>query len=570
MPSVLIIEDERLVSEMIGVVLHGAGYETTVVEDGETALARYRESPFDVVLVDILMKPMDGLTVLEKIMALDPGARVAVMTGLPSLERAVRAFRLGAFDFFPKPLAFETLKTSFRKALDRTQHHAVGAPVGDDASAPDLAAGAGTLSAEDALAQILVGDEKPVARARGQAERLLPRDAPVLIEGEAGTGKARLAQWFHSFGPTASGPLVLADLAQASTAELQRNLIGPGDGGKWLRDASGGTLILQHIEDLPLSLQHEVAPLLDSKEADFRLVTTAACSLEGLLDEGTFSEELYFLLGALPLALPPLRETLNDLPKLVQAVARRSHNPHLKPDAIVFTDAFFAALRQYDWPANRRELRQVVTAAVASARVPLIEADALPRRLRPLSEWPSLEVYLAEEQAAYVEAVQQRCGGDRDHMAEILGVDGAGLQAIEAGQLLERSTSGSDTKGSSSELPKRVFLVDHDDVWRPLVARTLRQRGVQVEEFSHALEALLEVEETDAVDEVTLVASHKLPVVDGEGLLAEWIRLGQNGRFIFILDEVQDRERLEALDDCVAGCVGRPAAVSRLPELVCA
>ena len=238
MPSILIVDDLVSVHEMLEAVIEPTGYTTAFATDGEKALARYKTEKFDLVLADVDMKPMDGITLLKELKAYDPSVVVVIQTAYASTESAIAALKLGAFDYLRKPFQIHELLGTLRRGLEfrAQQVRLAEAPAGGNAA--DLAArlpGAGPRW-ERVVAQV-----RKLASVRG----------PVLLAGENGSGKNDVAEVLHAAGGGAPATLVRVDGTLYSEADFRAGLLGDkGEGGEWVRQARGGTLLLQHIERL--------------------------------------------------------------------------------------------------------------------------------------------------------------------------------------------------------------------------------------------------------------------------------------------------------------------------------
>lgn len=416
MPSVLIVDDLVSIHEMLEAVIQPTGFATAFATDGEKALARYKAEKFDLVVADIDMKPMDGITLLKQLRQYDPTAVVIIMTAYASTESAVQALKHGAFDYLQKPFRVDELISTLKRALELRQFHAQRA-----SSAP------AEQRAADSAAR-LVGASSANQKLVSQLRKLAPARNAVLLQGEPGTGKTTVAEILHAGGPAPAAPFVRIDCALSNEADLRNGLLGHnGAGADWVRQASGGTLLLQHLQALPLSLQPELVSVLRNTAHGFRLICTTTVDLEPLVDEGKFNDELFYRVAALPVVLPPLRERTGDIPALAKHFTGKTTNPFFDATLVEFTPDALAVMSAYHWPGNLTELHQVVSKIAATADARVITSKQLPLRLHELKDWPRLSAYLAGQEKQYCEMVLHACRGDKARAAQILGTDVAKL-----------------------------------------------------------------------------------------------------------------------------------------------
>jgi two-component system response regulator HydG len=412
MPAVLIVDDLISIHEMLEAVIQPTGFATSFATDGEKALALYKAEKFEIVLADIDMKPMDGITLLKRLKLYDPGVVVVIMTAYASTESAVQALKFGAFDYLQKPFRVDELISTLRRGIE---FRALQAERSAQAGAP-IQRGA------DVEARLIGASEK-MARFKAQVRKLVATRTPVLLLGENGTGKSTVAEILHAASGAPESSMVRIDCALASAEKLQEGLLGSGGtGGTWVQQAKGGTLFLQHLPSLPLAVQEQLVSVLRNNASNFRLVCSSGEDLERLVEEGRFNEELLYRIASLPLTAPPLRDRSEDIPALVRHCAAQSLNPHLDTKLIEFTEDALAVMSAYHWPGNVTELFQVVSRLAATTPTRVITSQQLPLRLREVKSWPSLEDYLRGQERHYTDQVMQACRGDKVAAAKVLGV----------------------------------------------------------------------------------------------------------------------------------------------------
>jgi two-component system response regulator HydG len=413
MPAVLIVDDLVSIHEMLEAVIQPTGFVTSFATDGEKGLARYKAEKFDLVLADIDMKPMDGITLLKQLKLYDPNAVVIIMTAYASTESAVQALKYGAFDYLQKPFRVDELIATLRRGLEFRKFQAERATVG-------LAPGAKSTDIESRL----IGSSPKLTRLIAQVKKLATVRSPVLLIGENGTGKSAVAEILHAASGSPESAFVRIDCSLSSEVNFREGLLGQsGEGGSWVKQAKGGTLFLQHLQCLNHAVQQELVSVLRNTAHGFRLICTTSEDLEKLVDEGKFHDELFYRVASLPLQSPALRDRIEDVPLLVKHYAGQATNPLFDANLIEFTADALAVMMAYHWPGNLTELYQVVSRIAATTETRVITSQQLPLRLRELKHWPTLAEYMAGQEKQYVDQVLRACRGDKSAAAVVLGVD---------------------------------------------------------------------------------------------------------------------------------------------------
>lgn len=425
MPSVLIVDDLLSIHEMLEAVIQPTGYSTAFATDGEKALARYKTEKYDLVLADIDMKPMDGITLLRQLKAYDPGAVVIIMTAYASTESAVQALKFGAFDYLQKPFRVDDLIATLKRALEyrrfSTEKPAAVAAAAAGSAGP---AASGPVGVEAAVSSRLAGVSAAHKKLVAQLQKLATVRTPVLLQGEPGTGKTTIAEILHTGSAAPHAPLVRIDCSHSTEEELRAGLFGAtGADGKWVTQAHGGTLLLQHIEKLTADIQHKLVGVIRAHAHNFRLICTSCADLERLTEEGHFDDELFYRVASLPLQIPPLRDRPEDIPAIVRHFILLADNPHVDVKLVEFGPDALGTLKAYSWPGNMADLGQIVSKIAASTETRMIGVDQLPLRIKDLGGWPALAEYLALQEKHYIEQVLRACRGDKTQAARVLGVD---------------------------------------------------------------------------------------------------------------------------------------------------
>lgn len=417
MPAVLIVDDLVSIHEMLEAVIQPTGFATSFATDGEKALVRYKADKYDLVLADIDMKPMDGITLLKQLKLYDPNAVVIIMTAYASTESAVQALKYGAFDYLQKPFRVDELIATLRRGLEfrkfQAERAATGGPPG--------------IKAAD-IESRLVGKSAKLLKLVTQVKKLAAVRSPVLLVGENGTGKSAVAEILHAASGTPESAFVRIDCSLSSEKNFRDGLLGQnGEGGAWIKEAKAGTLYLQHLQCLTEAVQKELVSVLRNTAHGFRLICTTSEDLEKLVDEGKFHDELFYRVASLPVGMPALRERTDDIPILVKNYIGQATNPLFDSNLIEFTDDAMSVLLAYPWPGNLTELYQVVSKIAATTETRVITSQQLPLRLRELKLWPPLAEYLAGQEKQYVDMVVHACRNDKAAAAKVLGVDVASL-----------------------------------------------------------------------------------------------------------------------------------------------
>jgi two-component system nitrogen regulation response regulator NtrX len=364
MPSVLIVDDEPNIRRMVGALLASEGYEVREAPDGARGIALALEAEPDVALVDLMMPgELDGMAVLAALRERAPELPVVMMSGRAGLSDAVRATKLGAFNFLEKPLTPEGVLLALASALELRQARRA----------------ARVLRADLGLAGEMVGSSPALRRVREMIARVAPSDARVLITGESGTGKELVAAAIHAGGPRKDRPFVRVNCAAIPRDLVESEMFGHEKGaftGATERRigrfelADKGTLLLDEVGDLGAEAQAKLLRAIESGEiervgggkpirVDVRIVSATNKDLSRAVADGTFREDLFFRLNVIPLAIPPLRERPGDIPELVRHFSF-VHRGRTGQPLTSWTSEALELLATHRWPGNIRELANIV------------------------------------------------------------------------------------------------------------------------------------------------------------------------------------------------------------------
>src|SRR5688500_15639814 len=363
MPSILIVDDEPGVRSALGGVLRDEGYEVDAVDSGEACLDRLARQTYDVVVLDVWLPGMDGLATLARMRERQIDVQVVIISGHGNIESAVRAIKMGAFDFVEKPLTLEKTVLVVRNALRQRT----------------LEAENRALRAKVDAQHTMVGESYAMVKLREQVAMAAPTNGRVLIFGENGTGKELVARNIHQLSRRRAGPFVEVNCAAIPEDLIESELFGHVRGaftgafadrrGK-CEAAHGGSLFLDEIADMSLKTQAKVLRVLQEQvmeavggstriRVDARVLAATNKDLSAEIRAGRFREDLYFRLNVVPIFVPPLRDRQDDIPLLANhfmAMLAREYGRRPK----TFEADAVLALQQYAWPGNVRELRNVI------------------------------------------------------------------------------------------------------------------------------------------------------------------------------------------------------------------
>ncbi len=386
---ILIIDDEKNYLLVLQTLLEDEGYTVTALSDPETALAFLQESEVDVVVTDMKMPHISGLEVLEQIKKHWQHIPVLIMTAFGSIESAVETMKYGAFDYITKPFSNDELLLSIHNAVELAQAHREYQLLQE-------------AMQERFGLHTIIGRSKAISQVKVLVERAAPGRTTVLVTGESGTGKELVARAVHLASPRKDKPFVVVDCAALKGEALEREIFGsetassagaPAIRRGRLEQAEGGTLFLDDLSALPQEIQVKLLRVLQDRkfervggstaiEADVRFVMATASDLAAMVAEGSFREDLFYRVGVVQIAMPPLRERREDIPLLVaNFVAKFTADNDMKQQKSFSTQAL-NYLTGYDWPGNIRQLENVVESCMVLVPGPVIEEENLPPEIR--------------------------------------------------------------------------------------------------------------------------------------------------------------------------------------------
>ena len=460
MPSILIVDDEPGVRSALGGVLRDEGYEADAVDSGEACLERLGSQTYDVVVLDVWLPGMDGLATLARMRERQIDTQVVIISGHSNIESAVRAIKMGAFDFVEKPLSLEktvlVVRNAIRQRTLETENRALRARV--DAQ------------------HTMVGESYAMVKLREQVTMAAPTNGRVLIFGENGTGKELVALNIHQLSRRRAGPFVEVNCAAIPEDLIESELFGHVRGaftgavadrrGKF-ETAHGGTIFLDEIGDMSLKTQAKVLRVLQEQvmeavggssriRVDTRVLAATNKDLTAEIRAGRFRDDLYFRLNVVPIFVPPLRDRQEDIPLLAEhfmAMLAREYGRRPK----TFEADAMIALRQYVWPGNVRELRNVVERLmimVPGERISSRDLSFLDLGLTPGSDVPAGAARLAigtplheardRFERDYIVRALAAQQGNISRTAEMLGIERSNLYRKMRGFSIAPSRRGKD------------------------------------------------------------------------------------------------------------------------------
>jgi DNA-binding NtrC family response regulator len=410
---ILVVDDEKIVRESLFHWFQEEGYQVDTAEDGETALRIFDKNKFDLLLVDMKMPGMSGLELLSKVKEIDKDTIVILITAFASVPTAIKALKDGAYDYVTKPVDPDELEHLVKKALEqkslRVENEQLKGNI-DEIIKPDN----------------LIGESSQMKKIYELIHTVAPTDTTVMIRGESGTGKELVAKAIHINSRRKYFPIIPVNCGALAESILESELFGHEKGaftgaqfkrkGKF-EMADGGTIFLDEIGSVSPKMQVELLRVIESKQfsrvggnqtikSDFRVIIATNESLEDLVKQGKFREDLYYRLNVFSIIIPPLRERTGDIPVLAFYFLNNfcnSMNKNIKnisPEAMEF-------LTKYDWPGNVRELENAIERAVVVGKGDTIKVDDLP-------------FHVSSSQSANLDGDNSMTAMEKKHIARVL------------------------------------------------------------------------------------------------------------------------------------------------------
>ncbi|GAB4342536.1 MAG: sigma-54 dependent transcriptional regulator [Calditrichia bacterium] len=427
--KILIVDDELSVRSSLQEWFLEDGFRVETASSGEEALEKMHGGPYDIVLLDIKMPGMDGITLQKKINKIDPHAIIIIMTAYASVETAVDAIKSGAFDYVTKPFDPDELSNLVRNALkqkDLTEENLQLKETITEMSAADN----------------IIGESPEMKRVFELVNTVAGTDSTVLIRGESGTGKELIARAIHFNSKRRYFPIVTVNCGAIPENLLESELFGHEKGaftgaqyrrkGK-IAQADRGTLFLDEIGDISPKMQVDLLRVLQDKkitplggnkeiEVDFRLICATNRNLEKLVEEGKFREDLYYRINVFTIFLPPLRERRGDILPLARYFIKKYARSMGKPEKKISPEAE-ELLLSYSWPGNVRELENAIERAMVVGKKPQLSEEDLPLYLEQRPNRFNGRLTLADIEKDHIERVLAETEGNITRAASLLGID---------------------------------------------------------------------------------------------------------------------------------------------------
>jgi DNA-binding NtrC family response regulator len=426
----LIVDDERSIREGLAKTLTRMGHDSVAVDNGADAVDEFVRGGFDLVFLDLKMPGIDGMETLVRLKEADPEVIIVMITGYPSIENVLKAFRLGAYDYMPKPFSPQEVRIITARAEERRRLR---------------------FENEQLRRQLkaVKGDRFVISRSPAMREvnalidKVARTDGNVLITGESGTGKEVVARTIWELSPRKEREFVAVDCSMLAEPLLESELFGHVRGAftgahapkRGLFElADGGTFFLDEVGNLSPGTQAKLLRVIQEREfkpvggttsrkVDVRLIAATNADLMGCIRGGRFREDLYYRLAVFPIHLPPLKERPEDIPELVRFFVAKYVGKAMKRFREV-SPAFLAVLSSYDFPGNVRELENIVQRAMVIEDSDVLRPSSLPAYL--LKNQPGEQKRfptLTELERDHVSLVLRACDGHKTQAADILGID---------------------------------------------------------------------------------------------------------------------------------------------------
>jgi DNA-binding NtrC family response regulator len=437
--EILIVDDEVNIRSALVTILEKRGHRVVAVGSGEEAWAFMQHTPVDLLLTDLKLPGMGGIELLRRVKDGAPETEVVVMTAYGSVETAVEAMRLGAYDYVTKPIEKERFPVVVEKALERRRLAVENRRLRQD------------LQTRKHYER-MIGNSEPMHQVYELIEQVAGSDITVLIVGESGTGKELVARAMHQKSPRAEGPFVTLNCGALPDNLFESELFGYERGaftgagstkaGRF-ELADGGTLFLDEVGELSPKAQVDFLRVLETKEfrrlggtrvikVNTRVLAATNRNLEEAVKSGAFREDLYYRLNVIPIQLPPLRNRSEDIPLLVESFLAEFTQAHQK-DPMEVSPSAFRSLKLYSWPGNIRELRNVIERLVVTVRGKVIQPAHLPPEVQASREEArtmvvTLGTALEEIEREVIRRTLAEVTNHRERAAALLGISARTLQ----------------------------------------------------------------------------------------------------------------------------------------------
>ena len=424
----LVVDDERPIRLLMEKELPRAGYVVICAGSGEEALEQLRTREFDVVLLDLKMPGIGGMEALRRIRESGTSAEVVILTGHPDVDSAIKAMKLGAYDYLTKPFKLSELEEVLRRAAERKRLREENTALR-------------RMVAQREPAPTMIGQSPAIASLLTTVERIAPSEANILIQGESGTGKSLVAKAIHTTSPRSSGPFLVINCSGFQDPLLESELFGHEKGAftgatsvkQGLFEVAGsGTLLLDEVGEMSPAMQSKLLQVLDTKElrrvggirvhrVDVRIIAATNKDLAQEVRTGRFREDLYYRLNVVSLTLPSLRERKEDIPLLIEHFLKQCRVTGQKAKTV--SSEAMSSLVDYLWPGNVRELANTIERLLILTSGDVISLEDLPPNIRFPSGLTGGPASLVEMERLHLIRVLDHTGGKKMQAARLLGID---------------------------------------------------------------------------------------------------------------------------------------------------
>lgn len=450
MAKIIIIDDEAQILEIMGQVCRRLGHQVSLHQTGRAGMAAMEKEKPELLIVDLRIPDMNGLQIIQDCRARYPQTEVVMVTGYGSVETAVEAMKLGAFDYLTKPFELDDLQRTINRAMQKTGGTATSPAGGPKNEAAIQLTGSSNL----------IGESPQVKEILKMVDKVADKDSPMLLEGEFGSGKQMVARTIHNTSRRKNAPFKVLHCSSLPAELLDQEMFGGGN--TIFHRADGGTVVLEEINVLPMRLQSQLDSFLEDintrrlagnlpRDMNFRFVATSSQLLEQLVREGKFREDLYYRISVIPITMPPLRSRRDDIPLLVDHFlnnySRLTQSPKKEVDKYAMK-----LLTDYAWPGNVGELQNAIERACAFADDRRIRPSDLPPKITQKVEISDdenermkhslpiggkLNDFIKKQERMFIRETLKYNEGSRERTASMLGVSIATLYR-KMGLKLER------------------------------------------------------------------------------------------------------------------------------------
>lgn len=471
--DILIVDDEADIRNLIDGILEDEGYKTAQASNAEQVFAHIQKKKFSLVILDIWLQnsEYDGLGILERIKAEQPDVPVIMISGHGTIETAVKAIRMGAYEFIEKPFKTDRLLLMVARALE----------------AASLKRENAFLRKQNEIQPDLIGKSHAFQQLMQMIDKVAVTNSRVMIEGASGVGKETIARTIHAKSARAEKPFVIFNCASVNPDNTDEELFGTNKDGKnnagVLERADGGTLFLDEVGDMPMETQARILRVLQDQsfthvggetqiKVDVRIIASTSQNLQDKIEDGTFREDLFYRLNVVPLSVPPLRERTEDIPMMIHHFIRYHADKSNRPVRDV-SEGAMSAFISYSWPGNVRQLKNLVEwmmitgqgdSAIQTSDLPPEIAGTIHAALK--GEWKEDMIALPLREARevfereYLLAQINRFGGNISRTAQFIGMERSALhRKLKSLHISTSDREGADNEDSPDDYSQKIVKI---------------------------------------------------------------------------------------------------------------